>query len=392
VTPPVRVAFFTDSFHDVNGVAHTSRQLEQFARRRGLPILSVHAGPRTAEWVEDACETVELGRSRSRIPLDEGLAFDPWFLRFWPRAAKAMERFQPNVVHVTGPGDVGALGALLAWRRRIPLVASWHTNLHEYAATRFPFAAARPWIERRTLNVLMFFYGTARVCLAPNEELRSLIERRTGRPSFLMERGIDTEAFSPAYRQARAGAEIVLGYAGRLRPEKNVRLLAAVERALEAAGAGNYRFKIVGEGSEREWLQSQLRRAEFTGVLRGEALSRAYASMDLFLFPSWTDTYGNVLAEALASGVPAIVTSGGGPKFLVSDGVTGLVATSDEDFAQKTVALVRDPARLAAMREPARQWALGRTWDAVFERVWNAYEMAAGVSIAPCPRPFVTAC
>lgn len=391
MTPPVRVAFFTDSFHDVNGVAHTSRQLEQFARRRGYPILSVHAGPRTAEWVEGSCHTVEFGRSRSRIPLDEGLAFDPWFFRFWHRGVKAISRFRPDVIHVTGPGDVGALGALLAWRKRIPLVASWHTNLHEYAATRFPLKFARPFIEARSLDALMFFYGAAKVCLAPNEELRSLIERRTRRPTYLMERGIDTVAFSPEHRAPRADAEVVLGYAGRLRPEKNVRLLAAVERALEAAGLSNYRFKIVGDGSEREWLQANLKRAEFTGVLRGEALARAYASMDLFLFPSWTDTYGNVIAEALASGVPAVVTAGGGPKFLVQDGVTGAVGRTEEDFARRTVELVKDPARIAAMRAPARQWALGRTWDAVFERVWRAYEMAAGASMAPCPRPFATA-
>lgn len=391
MTDPVRVAFFTDSFHDVNGVAHTSRQLEQFARRRGHPILSVHAGPRTAEWIDGACHTVEFGRSRSRIPLDEGLAFDPWFFRFWHRGVRAIERFQPNVIHVTGPGDVGALGALLAWRKQIPLVASWHTNLHEYAATRFPFGGMRPWIQARSLDVLMFFYGRARVCLAPNEELRNLIERRTGRPTFLMERGIDTAAFSPAHREPRAEAEVVLGYAGRLRPEKNVRLLAAAGRALEAAGIGNYRFKIVGDGSEREWLQANLNRAEFTGVLRGDALSRAYASMDLFLFPSWTDTYGNVIAEALSSGVPAVVTAGGGPKFLVADGITGAVGQTDGDFTRRVVELVGHPDRIDSMRAPAREWALGRTWDAVFERVWRAYEMAAGVSMAPCPRPFVTA-
>jgi phosphatidylinositol alpha 1,6-mannosyltransferase len=391
VSSSVRVAFFTDSFHDVNGVAHTSRQLEQFARRHRLPILSVHTGPRTEERTEDTCHVVEFGRSRSQIPLDDGLAFDPFFLRFWHRGVNAIERFQPNVVHVTGPGDVGALGALLAWRKGIPLVASWHTNLHEYAATRFPLRGARPWIEARTLDALMYFYGAAKVCLAPNEELRSLIERRTGRQTLLMERGIDTHAFSPEHREARQDEDVVLGYAGRLRPEKNVRLLADVERALEAAGLRNYRFKIVGDGSEREWLRANLKRAEFTGVLRGEPLSRAYASMDLFLFPSWTDTYGNVIAEALSSGVPAVVTGGGGPKFLVAEGVTGAVGRTNEEFAAATVSLVQAPARIAAMRQAAREWALGRTWDAVFERVWRAYELAAGVSMAACPRPFVTA-
>ncbi len=390
MTPAGRVAFFTDSFHDVNGVAHTSRHLETFARRRNLPILSVHTGPKTREFVEGSCHVVEFGRSRSRIPLDDGLAFDPWFLRFWQRGVHAIERFRPDVVHITGPGDVGALGALLAWRKGIPIVASWHTNLHEYAARRFPLESSRPWIEKRSLDALLFFYRWARVCLAPNEELRSLIETRTGKPTFLMERGIDTALFTPELRQ-RTDDAIVLGYVGRLRPEKNVSLLAAVEKALIAKGVTNYRFLIVGDGSQKEWLRQNLVRAEFPGVLRGEALARAYASMDLFLFPSWTDTYGNVVAEALASAVPTVVTSGGGPKFLVTDGLNGAVAGTEEEFAAKAAALAADLAAIDAMRQAAREWALGRTWDAVFERVWHAYEAASGVSMASCPQPFATA-
>jgi glycosyltransferase involved in cell wall biosynthesis len=184
----------------------------------------------------------------------------------------------------------------------------------------------------------------------------------------------------------------VLGYVGRLRPEKNVRALQQVEAALIAAGLTNYRFLIVGDGSEREWLQQNLRRADFAGVRKGEELAAAYADMDLFLFPSWTDTYGNVVAEALASAVPAVVTTGGGPKFLVRDGVTGVSAGSDEAFAQRVVDLVRSPERIDPMRLAAREWALGKSWDAVFEKVWLCYEQAAGVSMSPCPKPFATAC
>jgi glycosyltransferase involved in cell wall biosynthesis len=384
-----RVAFFTDSFHDVNGVAHTSRQLEAFARRRNLPILSAHAGPKTATWREGECLRVEFGRSRSQVPLDDGLAFDPWILRFWDRSWKALDEFRPDVIHITGPGDLGWLGMLLAWRRGVPLVASWHTNLHEYAARRLPIAGLRQKAQDSSFWGLMLFYKIAKVCLAPNEELRSMIATHTGRATFLMERGIDTDLFSPD-RRKRTGDELVLGYVGRLRPEKNVQLLADVERHLIAAGISNYRFLVVGDGSQRDWLRQNLKKASFPGVLKGEALAEAYASMDVFLFPSWTDTYGNVVAEALASGVPAVVTSGGGPKFLVKDGASGLVARSDAEYGGRVLELAQDRAWLKRMSGEAREWAVGRSWDSVFDKVWLCYKQAAA-SIASCPAPFATA-
>ena len=114
-------------------------------------------------------------------------------------------------------------------------------------------------------------------------------------------------------------------------------------------------------------------KADLPGVLRGEELSRAYANMDLFVFPSHTDTFGNVVLEALASGVPAIVTPDGGPRHIVRDGETGMIA-EDGKFAAAVASVLRDPERHAKMREAARQYALSASWDAVFEGVYSAYE------------------
>jgi glycosyltransferase involved in cell wall biosynthesis len=127
-------------------------------------------------------------------------------------------------------------------------------------------------------------------------------------------------------------------------------------------------------------LRRELRHADFTGVLRGEALATAYANMDALVFPSHTDTFGNVVLEALASGVPAVVTPDGGPKFIVRDGETGFVAP-DEGFAAAVATLVRDRARLAEMRAAARAYALGCSWDAVFSRVYAAYGVERGTAL-----------
>jgi glycosyltransferase involved in cell wall biosynthesis len=163
-----------------------------------------------------------------------------------------------------------------------------------------------------------------------------------------------------------------LGYVGRLSIEKNVRLLAQIQEELGSVPGLRANFLIVGHGSEEAWLRCKLPRAEFTGVLKGEKLAAAYANMDLFIFPSHTDTFGNVVLEALASGVPAVVTPDGGPASIVRDDVTGQVAR-DAEFAPKIASILIDPAKHQEMRKVARKSALTATWDAVFEGAYSRY-------------------
>jgi glycosyltransferase involved in cell wall biosynthesis len=185
---------------------------------------------------------------------------------------------------------------------------------------------------------------------------------------------VDAELFHPAKRKRRAeDRDHVLGFVGRLSVEKNVTLLARVQDELERMGHKSFRFLIVGHGGEEAWLRKQLPRAEFTGVLRGEALATAYANMDLFVFPSHTDTFGNVVLEALASGVPAVVTPDGGPRTIVRDGETGRIV-DDDDFAAAVAGLLGDSATHAQMRQAARDYALTASWDSVFEGVYQGYE------------------
>src|SRR5262252_8745341 len=367
-----RVAFFPDSFTEVNGVAHTSRQFVAFAERRNLPMLCVHGGARTERVVEGGVTRLSLRRGNFGFGLDADFRYDMLFWRHAERALEAAREFKANVVHITGPNDAGQLGAYVAHKLRLPLVISWHTNVHEYAARRLNrLMAPLPdaWrerlaslAERQSLRAIMRFYRLGRALLAPNEELRDLLTRETGKPTRLMRRGVDTSLFSPAKRLRNDGA-FLIGYVGRLTPEKNVRWLAELERGLIEAGAGDFRFLVVGCGSEREWLERRMRRAEFTGVLSGEALARAYASLDLFVFPSQTDTFGNVVLEAQASGVPCLVSSRG-----------GLVADTPREFLEAALGLMSRPEQLNRMREAALARAREFSWDGVFELVYHTYE------------------
>jgi glycosyltransferase involved in cell wall biosynthesis len=369
----------------VNGVAHTSRHFEAFARRRGLPFLCVRAGERTQAIIEEgSVSTLELPRGFLSFALEKDLRFDPAFLRHIPLIGEVLERFQPDLIHITGPSEVGMLGAGLAHHLGLPLAASWHTNVHEYAARRSGWflrllpkrqsAATGQKIEDLALLAAARFYSVARVLFAPNPELCKLLEHATGRSCHLMPRGVDAELFHPAKRRRRPeDRAFILGFVGRLSVEKNVALLVQIQQELERIGLTNFRFLIVGHGAEQDWLRERLPRAEFSGVLKGEALSAAYAKMDLFVFPSHTDTFGNVVLEALASGVPAIVTPDGGPRTIVRDGETGRIAC-DEEFAAAIAGILADPERHARMRQAARAYALTASWDAVFEGVYAGYE------------------
>jgi phosphatidylinositol alpha 1,6-mannosyltransferase len=377
-----RVAFFPDSFHEVNGVAHTSRNYEAFARRRDMAFLCVRAGDRgDALRREGDLWTLELARSRIAISLERDLSFDPVFARHAELIERTLHEFRPEVIHVTGPSELGLLGAWFAWKLKVPLAASWHTNVHEYAGRRMRWLSrhlgsagriVEQWAQDGSFEAATRFYRMARVLYAPNPPLCELLTRQTGRPCHLMQRGVDTEMFTPAKRLGPGDeTQPVLGYVGRLSAEKNVDLLPRVHMELQAMG-WSQRWLIVGQGSEEEMLRRELGKSSLTGVLRGEDLARAYATMDLLVFPSHTDTFGNVVLEALASGVPGVVTPHGGPAHIVEDGVSGRVVR-DEEFARTIAELLSGAERMQAMRCAAREYAMGCSWDTVFERVLASY-------------------
>lgn len=385
----LRVAFFPDSFLEVNGVAMTSKRLIGYARRNGYPFLCVHAGKKNEVSHDESITYLSLKRSPIAFKMDEDLAYDPLFQRHSNRVLREILKFRPDVIHITGLNDVSIVGAYLSWKLQIPMVGSWHTNLHEFAARRlmrmFRFLPKKTvnsmtgFAERKILDGAILYYKMPKVLLSPNEELVEILGKGTGRVSRLMIRGVDTEKFSPEKRTVDDDV-FRFGFVGRLRAEKNVRLLADLEKELIKRGKNNFKFLIIGEGNEREWLEKNLQNAEFTGFLDGEQLSEGYANMDVFVFPSETDAFGNVAQEANASGVPAIVTNQGGPKFIVRHSETGYIAENFEDFVKYSLELMENPETLSKMKEQARKFALSRSWDAVFESVYAAYEEAIEIA------------
>ncbi|MCY7345695.1 MAG: glycosyltransferase [Pyrinomonadaceae bacterium] len=383
-----RVALFADTFHETNGAANFLRRLVNFAKEKNYEFLCVRSGEETGFYQDGSVSFLDLKRGRASIPLDGALKFDPFLWQHKNLVGRTLNNFAPQIIHVTGLNDISQFGYYFAHFKKIPAVATWHTNAHEYAAQRllslFPFVSGTAKekigksIEKFTFKGLMKLYFLAQMQLAPNEELVADIKRLTRRPSFLLGRGVDTDFLSPIKRRRADGEKFIIGFVGRLRPEKNVRFLKEIETALREANIEDYQFLIVGEGGERKWLENNLLHAELIGEIFGEELARTYAKMDLFVFPSQTDAFGNVVLEAMSSGVPSVVMKKGGPKFLIEHGINGLVAVCEKDFIETVVRLAGDRQQISALGAAARRSAEEHSWERVFEKMFDYYKMGAG--------------
>ena len=375
-----RVALLTDSFHEVNGAARALRELAAYARRRQYPFLVIRNGDNPGFSEEGPIQTLELKHSPLAFPIDPDLYFDTLFYRYREIVQETVRRFEPDLVHIIGPGSVGILGAIAAAVVKVPLVLSWHTNLHEFASRRV--ANMLGWVpgstrledtvERFVLDRVVWYFGRGDVLLAPSPELMELLQSRTGKPTFFMGRGVDSDQFSPGMRD-RTDEVFTVGFVGRLMPEKNVRFLADIARRLDDAGA-DFRIVIVGSGPERDWLATNVKNCRLAGVLHGNALGRAYANFDVFAFPSRTDTFGQVVQEAQSSGVPAVVTNQGGPQMLVEHQRTGFVTATDEEFLGAIVHLSADPELRRRMGEEGRRVCLDKSWDRIGDEIYRAYD------------------
>jgi glycosyltransferase involved in cell wall biosynthesis len=288
-----------------------------------------------------------------------------------------------DAVHLTAPGPAGVTAALIARVMELPVLGSWHTELGAYAGLR----SSSPQLEQGMDMALSLFYRQCGRVLSPSpasdDSLARLgIERDAiGRWG----RGVDTSRFDPALRDADSyPGEIKVLYVGRLTREKGVDLLAdAFIRAHEADP--RLHLLLAGGGPEEEMLRARLgERATFLGWLDGVELPRAYASADLFLFCSRTDTFGQVLVEAGASGLPCVAVDEGGPSSIVVDGETGRLCEPDAGMLAAAIQQLADsPAWRAKLGRQGLAAAHARTWEAAMAQLADGYDRV----IEPADQP-----
>jgi glycosyltransferase involved in cell wall biosynthesis len=285
------------------------------------------------------------------------------------------ERFTEIIIST--PGPLGLTGMLAAKMLNLQISAIYHTDFPEYIRilTEDRFLESLAW------SYMHWFYGQADTVLVNSEQYRrSWIDRGFSPDKLnILPRGLDLELFDASRRDPKfwdefgcATADVRLLYVGRLSKEKDLDVIAATYQALKAELPG-IALSVVGHGPYAEALQQMLPDACFTGRLEGEKLAVAYASADIFVFPSTTDTFGNVVIEAQASGLPVIVSDIGGPKELVRHGKTGLITKGRdvEDFSNAVRALVTNPQWRKEIGNAARESVVDRSWPTAFRAFWE---------------------
>lgn len=368
----MNVAIFTDNdFAKVNGVTTSLR-----AAVRHAPA-DIHARVYTAsDLPEDRDDYFSTAAPGMRMPFYGDMRM---YLPSFRTLLRRVRQDRIDLLHFTTPGPVGLAALFVAWRTGLRMVGSFHTDLAAYTER----LSGSPRLGALMREYLRWPYGRCERVFVPSDSTRQLLVAGRINPSriHLWTRGVDTELFTPRKRSAalrerwrvcdRRPAVI---YAGRLSQEKGLHLLRGVASALHRRGA-EHRLVLVGDGPYRRELQAELPDAIFTGTLAPRDVAVALASADVFLFPSDTDSAGNVVLEAQASGLPTIVSDRGGPHEYIRPGVTGVVCEGGdaEAFGHAAAQLLRDRGRRAAMGEAARRHAGTLGWDAALAPLYRAY-------------------
>ncbi|WP_019911941.1 glycosyltransferase family 4 protein [Paenibacillus sp. HW567] len=369
----MRLALFTDTFlPQTNGVARTLSRLTGHLNRRGIEHLLFTPKSSPEDSYPDPVRPI---------------ASIPFFL--YPECRLALpsmssiqnqlKSFQPDLLHMATPFNIGLCGLRYAHKHGLPHVASYHTHFDRY----LEYYRMRP-IVPLYWKYMKWFHRSCDATFAPSQETVSTLSRQGIERLKLWSRGIDCRMYSPDKRNARRvreqygiAAPLVLLYVGRIAPEKDIATLLQAMRQLPESLAAGIHLLVVGDGPLLPELRANApHNVTFTGAKHGEELAELYASGDLFVFPSSTETFGNVVLEAMASGLPVIAAGAGGSKELILPGVTGrLFEPQNPGALVEEISKIADqPVQRAAMGVEGRRAALGRSWEQIFDGLITDYE------------------
>jgi glycosyltransferase involved in cell wall biosynthesis len=374
---PLRVALVTSSYNFIqDGVALTLNRLVAYLLAQGVDVrvFAPTAGEPAFAHAGDVTSVPSRplpGRPEYRLAL--GMA---------GYVKRQLLDFKPDLIHIAVPDLLGHAALKLAQKNSIPVVATYHTRYETYLKHYWYMAP----LEGLLKTILRRFYGACREVYVPSDSTRDILLADGLRDNFKpWPRGVDTTRFSPARRssdwRARYGIgadDLVVLHVSRLVREKRLDTLTAALNLLKVP----HRVVIVGDGPDRAFAQSELPDAIFTGFLVGDELADAYAASDIFLFPSDSESFGNVTLEAMASGLPCVCADATGSRSLVLAGQTGLLADASDaqGFADNLSALARDAELRRRMGQAGRARALTFSWDETMARMLGYYRtLLAGV-------------
>jgi glycosyltransferase involved in cell wall biosynthesis len=370
----MRISIVSETFiPQVNGVSRTLDRLVHHLTSQG-----------------DRVQVVIPRYRETAPPLPKNLEKSEWggpSLPFYPEVRlplvtpaglrQTFKAFAPQLVHIATEGPLGWSALKAAHDLGVPTVSSYHTNFPQYLANyRLGFLENTAW------RYLCRFHNATRITFCPTPSIRDRLAERGFRDLELWSRGVDSLQFNPLNRDEVVRRELgidpqekVIAYVGRLAAEKNLEMLLESWRLLP--GREKYRLLLIGDGPLRPRLERCAdSRVIFAGYWYGYELARLYASADLFVFPSLSDTFGNVILEAMASGLPVVAFQVPGPGDILREGETGMFAgrVDAESLARAMHSLLSRPEQLRAMGENARRYAERQNWKDILEQLRHTYQ------------------
>ena len=386
----MRISLVTETFApQVNGVSRTLGQLVRHMEAAGDVVQVVHPDyrqpPRGPDDVLVPTRPLPFYR-------EVGVALPPF-----GRVHRAIDAFRPDLIHVATEATLGLSALRFARRRRIPVVSSFHTNFDQYGAHY-----GIGWATSLIWRYLRWFHNRTSETYVPSRPTIADLQQRGFANLVLWPRGVDGSTFRPdrpgRYQvRARLGFapdDVVIGHVSRLAPEKNVDYLADALDLVRQAQP-RVKFLFVGDGPSRAELEKRMGdHAQFVGYQGGDGLADHYAASDLFAFSSKTETFGNVVLEALSSGLPVVALRAGGVADIVRTGETGVLLDPDAPpaaMADALAQLVADADHRRTLAHAARAYALTQTWDAIMGRLRDRYEAVVASADARTKLPMAVA-
>ena len=369
---------------EINGVTVTLSHLVNGLRARGNTVSVVHPRPRkqATSNIGASCDSSDDILVRGLpLPGYQGLQFGVSACRLLRRA---WELHRPAVVYVTTEGPLGWSAIRAASQLGIPTVSGFHTNFHRYCKHY-----GVGWLQNLAFRYLRWFHNRTEYTLVSNQDLLFQLKAAGINNVRILERGVDSHTFTPKRRcpELRRSwgvleQDLVLVYVGRIAAEKNLGVAIDAFQAIRKLN-DRTKFVLVGDGPLRSHLQKEHPELIFAGMQTGERLAQHYASADIFLFPSETETFGNVTLEAMASGLAVIAYDYACAKLHIKQHETGVLAPfgDKKTFIELACNLIRDPQAVQRIRRQARQYATYLDWPRVverFETILMSTDRAAG--------------
>ena len=364
----MRIAVFSDTFFpQINGVSRVLEKYLEYMDEKDIEY---------SLFVPDKQESVYNG---DIIPLG-GVKFVlyPEMKIVLPRYLKikhVLDTFKPDLIHVATPFAMGLMGIKYARARQLPLISSYHTNFDQYLNYYH-----LPLLVRPVNKYVKWFHSFSQLNFCPSHETLLQLQELGIRNLEVCPNGVDQAFFSPDFRNAQTRQSLFAGeerpillYVGRIAPEKGLDVLIKAVQTLNAEGA-SFKLILVGDGPSREKLESMgIDNVLFLGYKSGRELQEIYASADLFVFPSATETFGNVILEAMCSGLPVVAARAGGVKDNVIDRYNGITFQPGDhlDMARAINMLLLDKTMHSQFVSNAVEYAMTKTWEGIFDQFFG---------------------